>query len=130
MDKLVDLQTLNQESIDQALEALPDKHTALELGQAIYRCRSLPWQDRWRAGREILPYETPRLGITAVVSEQDFATLLDRRLARIAEMKMIEARPNNGGETPKPTNAAEVSRGAEVDARLQPRVPDRRWRRV
>jgi hypothetical protein len=120
MDKLVDLQTLNQESIDQALEALPDKHTALELGQAIYRCRSLPWQDRWRAGRELLQYETPKLGITAVVSQTDFAALLDQRLKRIAETKLIEAKPIEA----KPTN------GDKANARLAPSIPDRRFRRI
>src|SRR6266403_1042308 len=53
---------------------------------------------RMRAAIELLPYSHPKLAVTAVVSEQDFATLLDRRLARIAETKLIEAQPNNGGE--------------------------------
>ena len=44
------------------LEALPHDHTALQLGQALYRCRSLSWRERWRVGRDILPYETPKLG--------------------------------------------------------------------
>src|SRR5262249_35539705 len=60
----------------------------------------------------------PRLAVTAVVSEQDFATVLDRRLKRIEEMKekAIEATPLIDGE--------------KVDVRLPPVVPDRRFRRI
>jgi hypothetical protein len=67
------------------------------------------------AARHALPaiYQQREFGL---VSEQDFATLLDRRLARIAETKLIEAQPNNGGE--------------KVDARLPPTIPDRRFRRI
>ena len=59
----------------------------------------------------------PKLGITAHVSETDFAAMLDNRLKRIAETKLIEARPTNGG-------------GEKVDARLAPPIPDRRFRRI
>jgi lambda repressor-like predicted transcriptional regulator len=47
-----------------------------------------------------LPFEVPKLAVTAVVSEQDFATVLDRRLKRIEEMKAkaIEATPVIDGE--------------------------------
>jgi hypothetical protein len=53
----------------------------------------------------------------AMVSEQDFATVLDRRLKRIEEMKAnaIEATP--------------VINGEKVDVHLPPVVPDRRFRR-
>jgi hypothetical protein len=66
----------------------------------------------------VLPFTHPKLAVTAVVSEQDFATVLDRRLKRIEEMKAsaIEATPAIDGE--------------KVDARLQPRLPDRRFRRA
>jgi anti-sigma-K factor RskA len=50
---------------------------------------------RIRAMIAALPFETPKLAVTATVSENDFATLLDRRLKRIEEMKAeaIEATP-------------------------------------
>jgi hypothetical protein len=51
------------------------------------------------------------MAMTAVVSSQDFATLLDKRLQRIEEMKLIEAAPTNGGE--------------KADAKLPPSIPDR-----
>jgi hypothetical protein len=59
-----------------------------------------------------------KLAVMAMVSEQDFATVLDRRLKRIEEMKAkaIEAKP--------------VIDGEKVDVRLPPRLPDRRFRRI
>ena len=59
----------------------------------------------------------PKLAVTAVVSERDFATLLDRRLKRIEEMKLIEPAINNGNSQ------------VEIKHPL-PRVPDRRFRRI
>ena len=58
------------------------------------------------------------MAVTAMVSEQDFATVLDRRLKRIEEMKAnaIEATSEIDGE--------------KVDVHLPPRVPDRRFRRI
>src|SRR6516164_10243363 len=63
--------------------------------QAVYRNPRLPLQMRIRAMIAALPFETPKLAVTATVSENDFATLLDRRLKRIEEMKAkaIEATP-------------------------------------
>jgi hypothetical protein len=63
--------------------------------QAVYRNPSLPLQMRIRAMIAALPFETPKLAVTATVSEQDFTTLLDRRLKRIEEMKAkaIEVTP-------------------------------------
>jgi len=78
----------------------------------------LPLSVRMRAAIELLPFTHPKLAVTAVVSEQDFATVLDRRLKRIEEMKAnaIEATP--------------VIDGEKVDARLPPRLADRRFRRA
>jgi hypothetical protein len=86
---------------------------ALEFLQAVYMDDELPLLTRVRVAVACLPYEVPKLAVTAVVSEQDFATVLDRRLKRIEEMKAnaIEATP--------------VIDGEKVDARL----PDRRFRR-
>ena len=90
---------------------------ALEFLQAVYMDDELPLLTRVRVAVACLPYEVPKLAVTAVVSEQDFATVLDRRLKRIEEMKAnaIEATP--------------VIDGEKVDARLPPRFPDRRYRR-
>jgi hypothetical protein len=72
-----------------------------------------------RAAMACLPFEVPKLAVTAQVSENDFAAILDRRIRHLEEMKngkLIEAKPTIDGE--------------KVDARLQPRVPDRRFRRI
>jgi hypothetical protein len=93
--------------------------TALELLQAVYRSPSQELYVRMRAAMACLPFETPKLAVTAQITEQDFATLLDRRLKRIEEMKLLEA------------NGAEV-----IDAKPQvetkpalARTNDRRFRR-
>jgi hypothetical protein len=94
------------------------KLDALRYLQMIYRDPQLSTAVRMRAAGLALPFESPKLAVTAVVSEQDFATVLDRRLKRIEEMKLnaIEATP--------------VIDGEKVDVRLPPVVPDRRFRRI
>jgi hypothetical protein len=87
---------------------------SLELLQKVYRCAALPLVTRMRAAMACLPFESPKLAVTAVVSEQDFATVLERRLKRIAE---LEATPING-------NKPEI----EVKPSM-PRIADRRYRR-
>jgi len=86
--------------------------------KAVYMNVELPLSVRMRAAIELLPFTHPKLAVTAVVSEQDFATVLDRRLKRIEVMKLnaIEAKPIIDGE--------------KVDVRLPPVVPDRRFRRI
>ena len=87
---------------------------ALEFLQAIYMNDELLFT-RVRVATACLPFETPKLAVTAVVQENDFATLLDQRIKRYQEMKLIEAKPADGA--------------GSVDARLPPPIPDRRYRR-
>jgi len=83
---------------------------------AVYRSNQLPLTTRMRAAIAALPFESPKLAVTAMVSEQDFATVLDRRLKRIEEMraKVIEAKP------------------AQIEAKSNPmpRIADKRYRRM
>jgi hypothetical protein len=94
---------------------LPDGALSLDGLQATYRNPRLPLQVRIRAMIAAIPFETPKLAVTYAATEKDFATLLDQRLKRIAEMKLIEAKPTNG---------------EKADARLPPPIPDRRFRRI
>ena len=71
------------------------KTDALTYLQSIYNDPLQPDGMRMRAAGLALPHETPRLAVQAQISEQDFATLLDRRLARLEEMRRLES---NGGE--------------------------------
>jgi hypothetical protein len=61
--------------------------------KAVYQNPEVPLPVRMRAAIAALPFETPKLAVTAQVSEGDFATLLDRRIER---MKLVEAQPTNG----------------------------------
>jgi hypothetical protein len=108
---------IEDERKQQEIEIGPNE-TSLDLLRAVYRSNHLPLTTRMRAAISALPHEVPRLAVTAVVSEQDFATVLDRRLKRIEEMKAnaIKTTPLIDGE--------------KVDVRLPPVVPDRRFRRI
>jgi hypothetical protein len=95
---------------------ITNKAMSLEFLQAIYCNNELPLTTRMRAAIAALPFEHPKLAVTAQVSESDFATLLDRRIKRFEEMKLIEQQPTNGA-------------AVEVKPPL-PRVADRRFRRL
>jgi hypothetical protein len=91
------------------------------LGNFVSSRKSRSWvtdffHKHLRAAGLAIKYKVPQIAVTAVIPERDFATLLDDRLKRIEQMKLIEAKPNANGE--------------KADARLPPSVPDRRYRRI
>ena len=61
--------------------------------KAVYMNADLPLSVRMRAAIEVLPFTHPKLAVTAQITENDFATLLDRRIQRYQEMKLIEHQP-------------------------------------
>ena len=79
------------DQIDNAVEEIDNAESAHTLLKAVYKCPDVPLAVRMRAAMACLPFETPKLAVRAQITEQDFATLLDRRLKRLEEMKLIEA---------------------------------------
>jgi hypothetical protein len=101
---------------DEEIE-LPPNGNSLDFLQLVYRNSALPLHTRMRAAMAALKHEVPALLASAIVSENSFAELLDRRLARIEQVKQIEAKPTT------------QENGGNADARLPPPIPDRRFRR-
>ena len=110
---------LEDEPEPQEIE-IPPNGTSLDLLQAVYRNNYLPSPTRMRAAMAAIHFEHAKLMATAVLNEQSYAELLDRRLARMAEQKLIEAKPTSD----------KIIEGNPVDARLPPPIPDRRFRRI
>jgi hypothetical protein len=89
---------------------------SLDLLRMVYRNPFLALPVRMRAAIAALPFELPKLAVTAVINEQSFAEVLERRLQNMERIdngnaKMIEAKQV---ETKTP----------------MPRLGDRRYRRV
>ena len=110
---------------------ITNKATSLEFLQAVYCNDQLPLSTRMRAAIAALPFEVPKLAVTAVVSEQDFATVLDRRLKRIEEMKLLENKAVNGSTTVRDgTIELEPQPAPPAPAPLNRIYDKRRYRRI
>jgi hypothetical protein len=89
MDGLIDLQSVHVERKSPEAIEIGDGNS-LDFLQAVYRNPSLPLSTRMRAAQAALVHEVPRLAVTAVVTNQDdFATRLDRAIARASETRML-----------------------------------------
>jgi hypothetical protein len=97
--ELVDLRsyrTLDEATAEELIELAPGE-TSLHFFQRIYRSIRQPMTRRMRAAEFALQHEHPKLGAiaTASMNGQDFASLLEKAIARSqrgAEVKQIEAR--------------------------------------
>ena len=120
--------------------------SSLDLLRAVYRDPTLHLSIRMRAAMACLPFETPKLLATAIINEGSVAELLDRRIAKLAEMerqqKLIEAKPiaesTKGDVLNQKTslnscstaNQTKLINGGNADVRLPPTIPDHRFRRI
>jgi hypothetical protein len=71
----------------------PPNGLSIDLLRAVYRNPAIPLPVRIRCAVACLPFETPKLMVTAQVNEHSFAELLDRRLKRMAELEANGNRP-------------------------------------
>jgi hypothetical protein len=69
---------------------------ALEYLQSIYRNPSEPDGRRMRAAMAALPFETPKLAVTTNISNENFAAMLDKAIAR-SRVPQIELKGRAGG---------------------------------
>jgi hypothetical protein len=69
---------------------------ALGLLQAIYKSRAVPLSVRMRAAVKCLPFETPKLTATALLTSDDFASLLDKAIERSNGARVINHRQREG----------------------------------
>jgi hypothetical protein len=76
-----------------------EPRNALEYLQDVYRGRRVadPW--RFRAAKEALQFETPRLGVIATtnLNGEDFGKLLDRAIERANGVRPVKALPKPEG---------------------------------
>jgi hypothetical protein len=78
MDGFVDLSSVG--IVERKPE--PEGTTALGLLQAVYRNPEVPLPARMKAAVECLPFESPKLSATAVLTAEDFGDRLEQAIAR------------------------------------------------
>ena len=85
--------------------------TSLELLQSVYRSAALPLPTRMRAAIAALPFETPKLAVTAIgPMSEGFAMQLEKAIARSG--KLIEAQAIKTVEAaPEPASEPTVAKG-------------------
>jgi hypothetical protein len=96
---------------------LPDCATPLDFLEAVYRSPTQPIYQRMKAAIEAAQYRHARLAVTATVTTEDFASMLDKAIERSGkahELRQIEVAPPSPPPSPVP--------------RFPP-VPDKRFRR-
>ena len=68
----------------------PTPANALDFLQSIYRNPLQPLPVRIRAAVEALSFESPKLTATALMTSDDFATMLEKAIKRAAQVRQIE----------------------------------------
>ena len=110
-------------------EVIDNPENAHALLRAVYQNPEVPLSVRMRAAMACLPFETPKLAVTAQITEQDFATLLDRRLKRLAELKLIESNGSRVIDQPEAEAQLAVPEPKPTQAPLSRIYDNRRWPR-
>jgi hypothetical protein len=93
------MRSLIEDDKPQEIEIGPND-ISIDLLRAVYRANHLPLHIRMRAAMSALKHEVPALLATAIVEDGSFAELLDRRLAKLQEMKLLEHQTINAEPEP------------------------------
>jgi hypothetical protein len=95
------------------IEAPVTGRSSLDLLQAIYRCPDQPLHTRMKAAIAALPYEHPKLAVTAVLDgTEDLGARLSRaiqRSAKVIELRAMAPMAPTGNGHAEHSEAAEVS---------------------
>ena len=100
---------------------VPSDARALDILQAVYRSPRMPLMTRMRAAALALPFESPKLAVTAIVQDKDFASILEARIKHwrsLEATKVIEQKVEKPKVEPPPVKPHPLT------------VPDRRFRRI
>jgi hypothetical protein len=77
---------------------LPAGASSLDLLCAVYRDPTKPLSVRMRAAIAALPFEHPKLAVTAMLNGENFAAEIEAAMVRSGKALVIQAQP----ELPKP----------------------------
>ena len=101
------------------------EHSALDLLRTVYRSPDLPLSTRMRAAIAALPFESPKLAVTAVIEAGDFADRLEHAIK--ASRQVIEGKPITTNVSSD--KADDVPNETKVTNGHKPTMVDRRYRK-
>jgi hypothetical protein len=96
--------------------------TSLDFLRAVYWNDKLPLHTRMRAAMAVLPFEHPKLAVTAFMDGKSFAALLEKRIMHMKRVNAAQIINQIPEEKPKPAPQVEIKPHL-------PTVPDKRYRR-
>ena len=89
---LDELNRLEQQTQPDEIDLGPNG-SSLDLLRAIYRDPTQPLSVRMRASIASLPFEFPKLAVTANINTADFANALEEAIARSGQSLVIDHKP-------------------------------------
>jgi hypothetical protein len=95
----MELMLAHQQRIDEMNgDGAGEPRSALDYLQDVYRGRRQADPQRMRAAALAIPFETPKLAVTTNISNENFAVMLDKAIARsrVPQLELLKAEPDDG----------------------------------